>query len=187
MNHSERTHVIAEWLNPETGFLKRFKLPEAIGGAVREELMGLVEVVNDASPIYPNAEAMREFLAMVGKKVSATAKSRSWPLQHDFAKAIDAVRKRPAPSAAAITGEDDASRVDPLLGRKIELSHQWFQKFGQIPGWWNTEAVCVGLIKANLCTYEELKQAHANVPMRENAAHLGAAQFNPKRFGGGGA
>ena len=164
MNHSERTQIIAEWINPESGFLKRFKLPEAIGGAVREELLGLVEVINDAAPIYPNAEAMREFLGMVGKKVSAQARSRSWPLQSDFGKAIEAVRSRPAPSVVQVTG-DDTGQTDHLLPRKIELAAQWFAKFKQLPGWWNTEAICIGLIEGGHLTYEDLKQAHAAVPM----------------------
>jgi len=186
MTYDERKRVIALWLEPrsDAGFLTRFKIPSLPNAAIKAELVEMTEMLAENLPILPNQSALLDFLGKMGREVSKNAETRAWPLQRHFTKAIETVRSKPAPNAAAITGDDDASRTDSLLPRKIDLAHEWFRKFGQVPGWWNTEAVCVGMIKAKLCTYEELKQAHANVPLRENAAHLGAAQVNPNRLGG---
>ncbi len=183
MTFEERKRVIALWLEPrsDAGFLARFKLPSLPEPAIKAELVDLVEVMAESLPILPNQEALIEFLHNLGREVSRRAKTRAWPLQAEFVAAIEAVRKRPAPKLQ-IAGK--AESADPLLSRKVELAAEWFAKFKQLPGWWNTEAICIGLIKGGHLTYEDLKQAHANVPMRENARHLGAAPVNPKTFGG---
>lgn len=169
MNYEERKRLIAQWINPESGFLRDFKPPQVADLA--GELVGLVETINEESPILPNAGAFQEYLARLGREVSKKAKTRSWPMQSAFVAAIADVRARPVPAIGGYTGQESA---DPTLDRKVELAAEWFGKFGQLPGWWNTGPVCEGLIKRGHCTYEELKAAHASVPLRKDAAHLGA-------------
>ncbi len=179
MNYEERKRVIAEWIEPTRGFLSRFKIPSLSDEAIRAEMLDLVDMLNETAPILPNADALKEFLGKLGREVGKRAKTRAWPMQSEFAAASEAVRKRPPPKLEI---EGDAASTDPLLSRKVELAAQWFAKFKQLPGWWNTDAICAGLIDGGHLTYEDLKQAHAAVPMRENARHLGAAPVNPKRF-----
>ena len=183
MNYEERKRVIAEWIEPTRGFLSRFKIPSLSDEAIRAEMLDLVDMLNETTPILPNADALKEFLGKLGREVGKRAKTRGWPMQSEFSAASEAIRRRPAPSVVQVTG-DDTGQTDHLLPRKIELAAEWFAKFKQLPGWWNTEAICIGLIEGGHLTYEELKQSHAAVPMRENARHLGAAPVNPKTFGG---
>ncbi len=183
MTYDERKRVIALWLEPrsDAGFLARFKLPSLPETAIKAELVEMVEMLAENLPILPDQAALMEFLGKLGREVGKRAKTRGWPMQSEFIAAIEAVRSKPAP---LVKLDKDEGENDPLLSRKIDLAHEWFRKFERIPNWWNTEAVCVGLIKARLCTYEELKAAHAAVPMRADAAHLGAMPVSPKRFGG---
>jgi hypothetical protein len=179
MNYDERKKIIAAWIEPTSGFLSRFKIPSLGDDAVRNELIELVSTINESTPLLPDHRAMNEFLHNLGREVSKRAKTRGWPLQSEFVAAIEAIRKRPAPAIAPVDSDGPADASLPL---KIQHAADWFRKFGSIPNWWNTRAVCEGLINAGHCTYEELKSAHADVPMREHARHLGAEMIAPKRM-----
>lgn len=156
MNYEDRKRMVAEWINPDSGYLRRFKAPAVDGLA--DELVELVEAINSAAPLMPSPEAFSEFLAALGKRVANKAKTRSWPLQSEFISAIDDIRKRSAPALTA-----DAP--DAQMDAKIHFCTDWLSRQDQLPEWWRKDrALLSELVKRRIFSEDELRGAGGDIP-----------------------